>query len=65
MLAAAERVFVAKGRKTVVHETADGVSDELIAAVMGRSGNLRAPALKIGDVFLVGYNDELYEDFFA
>ena len=65
MLAGAERVFVARGRKIQVHEPDGGAGDGLMAVVMGRSGNLRAPTLKVGRAFLVGYNDELYEDFFG
>jgi hypothetical protein len=34
--------------------------DELISQVLGRSGNLRAPTLKVGKVFLVGFSEEMY-----
>ena len=30
-------------------------------ASLGRSGNLRAPTLQIGQIFCVGYSQELYQ----
>lgn len=30
-------------------------------AVLGRSGNLRAPTLRIGQICCVGYSRELYQ----
>lgn len=32
---------------------------------MGRSGNLRAPSIKMGKTWLVGYNEELYSETFG
>lgn len=29
---------------------------------MGPSGNLRAPTFKVGDTYLVGFNEEMYEE---
>jgi hypothetical protein len=29
--------------------------------VIGPSGNLRAPALRVGKVFYIGYNPEMYK----
>jgi hypothetical protein len=34
--------------------------EAILKAALGRSGKLRAPTLQVGDVFLVGYNDPLY-----
>lgn len=60
-LEAAEAVHVAKGKKVDVFASKDGSQDDILAAVMGRSGNLRAPTLKVGDTFYVGFNAQLYE----
>jgi arsenate reductase-like glutaredoxin family protein len=38
--------------------------DELAAAILGRSGNLKAPAIKIGDTLLVGFNEAAYREIF-
>jgi len=61
LLGAAEKIYVTSGKKILEFnpETAD--REELLKRVTGRTGNLRAPALRRGDVFYVGYNDEMYE----
>jgi len=61
LLGAAEKIYVTSGTKILEFnpETAD--REELLKRVTGRTGNLRAPALRRGDVFYIGYNDEMYE----
>ena len=53
-LESAESVYVAKGKRVDEFTPKDGSQDDILAAVMGRSGNLRAPTLKVGDTFYVG-----------
>jgi hypothetical protein len=57
------RVIVARGAKVVTFDLRkDPPSDsELAATIMGPTGNLRAPALKVGSTFVVGFNEELYD----
>ena len=44
----------------------DRPSDEdLLGLLLGRSGKLRAPAVRIGRRLIVGYNAELLEDALA
>ena len=59
-LGSAESVHVAKGKRVDVFAPKVGSQDDILAAVMGRSGNLRAPTLQVGDTFFVGFNDQLY-----
>ena len=56
-------LFVAKGKKVVhVDLSAGRPSDEdLLALLLGRSGKLRAPAIRTGSKFVVGYNAEIME----
>jgi hypothetical protein len=55
----AKRLVVAKGKKTVTVELASGPSDdELRALVLGPTGRLRAPALRIGDTLIVGFTPD-------
>ena len=60
-LETAESVHVAKGKRIDVFDPTDNSQDDILAAVMGRSGNLRAPTLQVGDTFFVGFNASLYE----
>lgn len=52
---------MARGRKILRFDLEnDRPSDEeLLDQMLGRSGALRAPSLRVGRTFVVGYNDEL------
>ena len=39
--------------------------EEILKDVIGPSGNLRAPAWKVGTEFIVGFNSELYQEMFG
>ena len=58
----AREVVVTKGKKAESFKPGD---DALAAAALGRSGNLRAPAIRVGKRWLVGYSEGPWEDFFA
>ena len=57
-------LYVAKGRTSVFLDlTRDRPSDEdLLGLLLGRSGKLRAPSVRIGKRLIVGYNAELLEN---
>ena len=60
----AAHVYVAKGKK-IVHfdlEIDAPADEELLSHLIGRSGFLRAPTLRMGDRVVVGYNAQLYSD---
>jgi hypothetical protein len=61
----ASRVFVAKGKKVSEFEPAGKASSELVAAMLGPTGNLRAPAIRKGKTVVVGFNEELFEQVFG
>ncbi len=54
-----------KGKKELRFTPSDENRAEILKAAMGPSGNLRAPTLKIGSQFLVGFNLELYQSLMA
>jgi len=56
-------LYVAKGKKVLhLDLTAERPSDdELLVRLLGRSGKLRAPAIRTGTKFVVGYNAEILE----
>lgn len=57
----AQSIYVAKGKKVDVFDLAADSQAAILKAVMGRSGNLRAPTLQVGDTFFVGFNALLYD----
>jgi hypothetical protein len=54
-------IVVASGKK-ILEYTPDDDREELLAKIAGRTGNLRAPALKIGSSFYIGFNEEMYNE---
>ena len=60
MAKAASRIVVAKGRKVDEFKGGRGEAKTL-AAMLGPTGNLRAPCLRVGKTVLVGFNEDLYE----
>jgi len=63
LLAGAREIVVAKGKSALVFAPAQDSKEAILAQALGRTGNLRAPALLIGDRLLVGFNDSLYAQF--
>lgn len=61
----ASKLIVAKGKKLSEFSAGGGVSDEAIGAMLGPTGNLRAPTLRVGKTLLVGFNEEAYQGVFG
>ena len=59
----AGRVVAARGKKTVVFDMKkDPPDDDTLAAhILGPTGNLKAPTLRIGDTLLVGFGEDAYQ----
>jgi len=55
-------LYVGKGKKSVTYTPDTDSRDEILKDSLGRTGNLRAPALRIGKRMYVGYNDAMYEE---
>jgi arsenate reductase-like glutaredoxin family protein len=56
----ASRVVVAKGKHVEVFETAGKAAKAVVDAMLGPTGNLRAPVARAGKTVLVGFNDEAW-----
>lgn len=50
-----------------MHTWHPGTDDRsaILADVIGPTGNLRAPALRLGDTFIIGYAEALYRETFG
>jgi arsenate reductase-like glutaredoxin family protein len=59
----ADKVVASKGKKVVVFDMKNAPPDDdtLIAHLLGPSGNLKAPTLRIGDTLLVGFGNAAYK----
>ena len=58
-------VRVAKGKKHLEFDLSSHDEETLIKAMLGPSGTLRAPAMRVGQTFIVGYHPEIYEEVFG
>jgi arsenate reductase-like glutaredoxin family protein len=64
LLAGVETLLVAKGKSVRrVDLKSDRPDDDTLASLLlGPSGNLRAPTIRVGATMVVGFNAEMYED---
>ena len=57
----AKKIYVAKGKK--LDEFPGGsAKKEIVEKMLGATGNLRAPTIRVGKTLLVGFNEEVYAD---
>jgi arsenate reductase-like glutaredoxin family protein len=58
----AEKIYVSKGPKTICLDLKKEKPDSqtLASVMLGPTGNLRAPTLRIGKTLLIGFNEETY-----
>ena len=63
----AHRLIAAKGKKvTTIDLRTVPPADEVLAGLMlGPTGNLRAPIMRVGQTILVGYNDQAFTEIFG
>lgn len=57
----AEKVVVTSGKKILEYNPKTDDRSEIVGKISGRTGNLRAPALRIGNSYYIGFNEELYQ----
>ena len=65
LLQSASLIRTGKGKKTNVWNPSIDAKEEILKDVIGPSGNLRAPAWKVGTEFIVCFNPELYQEMFG
>jgi arsenate reductase-like glutaredoxin family protein len=63
----AQRLVAAKGKKvTVLDLTQEQPSEMVLAALLlGPTGNMRAPTLRVGQTLLIGYNEQAFAEVFG
>lgn len=62
LMCSADSIVVAKGKKVETHVPTEAEREAILKVVLGRSGSLRAPTVRVDKVFYVGYNEALYAD---
>ena len=60
----ASKIYIAKG-KSLEEFPGGKVTDELVAKMLGSTGNLRAPTIRVGKTLLVGFDEATYRKVFG
>ena len=63
VFAGATKVVAMKGKKLEVFDPAKD-AEQLAALCLGPTGNLRAPTVRKGKTFLVGFSQDGYDQYF-
>lgn len=62
IIAGAENLFVGRGKKVQSFTPDSEKKDEILKVCLGRTGNLRAPSLRVGKSIYIGFNEEMYRE---
>ena len=67
MVKSSSHLLVAKGKKVVELDLKKDKpsEEEVLKLILGPTGNLRAPTLKVGKKLVVGFDDEMYASVFG
>jgi len=65
LLGSASRLLALKGKKISNFSVGGVISDDALAAIVGPTGNLRAPTIRRGKTLIVGFNQEVFEQEFC
>ena len=60
LLAKASKMIVAKGKKVIEFRGGSAATDEAVDAMLGSTGNLRAPTSVVGKTLLIGFNEDAF-----
>lgn len=63
LLGSAKEIIVGRGKKFSVFHPSTDEQEVILKQALGRTGNLRAPTLKVGDRLIVGFCDEMYNQY--
>ena len=56
------KVYVAKGKNLDVFSIKSADLDEVVEKMLGPTGNLRAPTMRVGKTTVVGFNEDTFQD---
>ena len=63
LLKIAQEIVVGRGKKSQSFKPSTENKAEILSNCLGRTGNLRAPTLKIGKIIIVGFNEDMYDNY--
>ncbi len=60
LLQSASKLIVLKGKKINEFKAGQSTNQEAIASMLGPTGNMRAPTIRVGKTLIVGFNEEVF-----
>ena len=54
-----------KGKKVQEFNVSSKVGSDAVESMLGPTGNMRAPTIKVGNTYLVGFNEEIFASEFS
>ena len=63
LLKNAKEIVAGRGKKFFSFKPSEVGKEEILSNCLGRTGNLRAPTLKIGNRYVVGFNEDMYSTY--
>jgi hypothetical protein len=60
VLQQANEIVVGRGKKFLSYKPSSANKEEILGQCLGRTGNLRAPALKVGKRYIIGFTEDMY-----
>ncbi len=63
ILASTDELIVGRGKKFQTFDPKSDDKEAILKVCLGRTGNLRAPTLKMDNRIVVGFNDDMYAQF--
>ncbi|MBT4162523.1 MAG: hypothetical protein HOC70_00880 [Gammaproteobacteria bacterium] len=49
-----------KGKKVAEFDIKNKVGKDAVEAMLGPTGNMRAPTIRVGNTYLVGFNEDVF-----
>ena len=65
LLKASSKLVVAKGKNLAELKVPARITSDVVASMLGPTGNLRAPCLRVGKTLVVGFNEGAYKEIFG
>lgn len=65
LLKDASRLVAMKGKKVQEFDVSSKVGSDAVESMLGPTGNMRAPTIKVGNTYLVGFNEEIFASEFS
>jgi arsenate reductase-like glutaredoxin family protein len=64
LLKDANKLIAMKGKMVAEFDVKTSVGKDAVEAMLGPTGNMRAPAIRTGKTYLIGLNEEIFSDHF-